>query len=152
MLRDAVSYWCRRAAVPLDCEVQTIAVRATTMKRDDRALIPRPRVEDVLEPPVHPGEVLLEEFLAPLGLTQTAFAERLRIPLQRLNDLVRERRGVTPDTALRLSRALGTTAEFWLNLQEAWDLWHAAHSAAAREIAAIQPLPRDVTGALVETT
>jgi addiction module HigA family antidote len=103
------------------------------------------------EPPVHPGEVLLEEFLNPLGLTQTAFAERLRIPLQRLNDLIRARRGVTPDTALRLARALGTSAEIWLNLQKAWDLWHASHGMAVGEIAEIEPLPRDRTGRLRAT-
>jgi addiction module HigA family antidote len=115
------------------------------------ALIARPRVEDMSEPPVHPGEVLLEEFLSPLGLTQTAFAARLHIPLQRLNDLIRARRGVTPDTALRLARALGTSAELWLNLQEAWDLWQASHSSAVEDIAEIEPLPRDRSGALRAT-
>lgn len=114
-------------------------------------LIARPRVEDMSEPPVHPGEVLLEDFLNPLGLTQTAFAARLRIPLQRLNDLIRARRGVTPDTALRLARALGTSAELWLNLQEVWDLWQASHSSAVDDIAAIEPLPRDRSGALRAT-
>jgi addiction module HigA family antidote len=114
-------------------------------------LIARPRVEDMPEPPIHPGEVLLEEFLNPLGLTQTAFAERLRIPLQRLNDLIRARRGVTPDTALRLARALGTSAELWLNLQKAWDLWQAAHGSAVDDIAGIEPLPRDRSGALRAT-
>lgn len=113
--------------------------------------VPRPQVQEMPEPPVHPGEVLLEEFLNPLGLRQTAFAARLRIPLQRLNDLIHERRGVTPDTALRLARALGTSAELWLNLQEAWDLWHAAHGPAAAEIAEIEPLPRDRSGALRAT-
>ena len=115
----------------------------------DRALIPRPRVEEILESPPHPGEILLEEFLTPLGLTQTAFAERLRVPLQRLHDLIRGRRGVTPDTALRLARALGTSPELWLNLQEAWDLWHAAHGSAADDIAEIEPLPHDRSGALL---
>lgn len=98
---------------------------------------------------MHPGEMLLEEFLRPLGLSQTAFAARLRVPLQRLHDLVRGRRGVTPDTALRLARALGTSAELWLRLQENWDLWHAAHGKTADEIAAIEPLPRDADGRLV---
>lgn len=115
------------------------------------ALVPRPRTEDMLEPPPHPGEILLEEFLIPLGLAQTAFAARMHIPLQRLNDLVRGRRGVTPDTALRLARALGTSAELWLNLQEAWALWHAAHGPAIRDIGAIEPLPRDRSGALRAT-
>ena len=110
--------------------------------------IPRPPVTAWATPPTHPGEMLREEFLVPLGITQTAFAARLRIPLQRLHDLVRGRRGVTPDTALRLARALGTSAEFWLRLQENWDLWHAARGKAAAEIAAIEPLPRDAAGAL----
>ena len=111
--------------------------------------VPRPPVASWCEPPVHPGEMLREEFLRPLGITQTAFAERLRVPLQRLHDFVRGRRGVTPDTALRLARALGTSAELWLRLQENWDLWHAAHGQTADEIAAIEPLPRDERGALV---
>lgn len=119
------------------------------MPNPHHSLVPRPQVAEWAEPPVHPGEMLLEEFLRPLGLSQTAFADRLRVPLQRLHDLVRGRRGVTPDTALRLGRALGTSPEFWLRLQETWDLWHAAHGAAAGEIAAIEPLPHDASGALL---
>ncbi len=111
--------------------------------------VPRPSIEDMREPPPHPGEMLSEEFLRPLGMSQTLFAARLRVPLQRLNDLVNGRRGVTPDTALRLARALGTSPQLWMNLQEAWDLWHAAHGPAAREIAAIEPLPHDASGALL---
>ncbi|GJG85132.1 hypothetical protein tb265_03130 [Gemmatimonadetes bacterium T265] len=110
--------------------------------------IPRPAVGDMRETPPHPGEVLLAEFLHPLRMPQTAFAARLRVPLQRLNDLVRGRRGVTPDTALRLARALGTSPQLWMNLQESWDLWHAAHGPGAAEIAAIEPLPHDRSGAL----
>jgi addiction module HigA family antidote len=89
--------------------------------------------------PTHPGEVLREEFLAPLGVTQVAAAERLNVPLQRLNEIIRGRRGITPDTALRLARLLGTSAEFWLNLQLAWDLYHAMR-AAGEAIEAIEPL------------
>lgn len=110
--------------------------------------VPRPPVSEWAEPPVHPGEMLFEEFLRPLGIAQTAFAARLRVPLQRLHDLTHARRGVTPDTALRLARALGTSPEFWLTLQESWDLWHAAHGPAAADIAAVEPLPRDASGAL----
>lgn len=113
------------------------------------AEIPRPPIEDMDEPPPHPGEILFEEFLRPLSMPQTVFAARLRVPLQRLNDLVRGRRGVTPDTALRLARALGTSPQLWMNLQESWDLWHAAHGPTAAEIAAIEPLPHDPSGALV---
>ena len=72
--------------------------------------------------PIHPGEILREEFLEPLGLTANAVALALRVPAPRINEIVRERRGVSPETALRLSRYFGTTAEFWLNLQSGYDL------------------------------
>lgn len=72
--------------------------------------------------PTHPGEILLEEFLEPLGQTQVALAEHLGVPVQRINELVRGKRGVTPETAWLLSQALNTTPEFWLNLQTAYDL------------------------------
>ena len=72
--------------------------------------------------PTHPGEVLLEEFLVPLGITQVALAAHLEISLQRINELVREKRGVTPDTAWLLAQAFGTTPEFWINLQANFDL------------------------------
>jgi addiction module HigA family antidote len=79
-------------------------------------MLPRNRV------PTHPGEVLLEEFLVPLGITQVALAEHLEISLQRINEIVREKRGVTPETAWLFSQAFGTTPEFWLNLQANHDL------------------------------
>ena len=79
-------------------------------------------------PPTHPGEILLEEFLKPLGLTQVTAAARMGIPLNRLNEIVRRRRGMTADTARRLARLLGTSPEFWMNLQTAWDLYHAARA------------------------
>jgi addiction module HigA family antidote len=91
-------------------------------------------------PPTHPGEMLLEEFLKPLGLTQTALAERIRVSYPRVNEIVNGKRGVTPDTALRLAKLFGTTAEFWLNGQRNWDLWHAMHSPTAAEIDEIEPL------------
>lgn len=72
--------------------------------------------------PTHPGEVLLEEFLVPLGQTQVALAEHLGVPAQRINELVRGKRGVTPETAWLLAQALNTTPEFWLNLQGSYDL------------------------------
>jgi addiction module HigA family antidote len=72
--------------------------------------------------PTHPGEILREEFLAPLGQTQVALAEHLKVPVQRINELVRGKRGVTPETAWLLAQALNTTPEFWLNLQAAYDL------------------------------
>jgi len=72
--------------------------------------------------PTHPGEILLEEFLRPLDLTQVALADHLGVPVQRINELVRGKRGVTPETAWLLSQAFGTTPEFWINLQTAHDL------------------------------
>jgi antitoxin HigA-1 len=72
--------------------------------------------------PIHPGEVLREEFMEPLGLSANALAIALRVPAPRINDIVRERRGITPDTALRLARYFGTTPQFWLNLQVSYDL------------------------------
>jgi addiction module HigA family antidote len=72
--------------------------------------------------PIHPGEILREEFLAPLGFSAHALAMELKVPAPRINDIVRERRAITPDTALRLSRYFGTTAQFWLNLQTGYDL------------------------------
>ena len=72
--------------------------------------------------PIHPGEVLREEFLIPLGMSAHALALELKVPAPRINDIVRERRAITPDTALRLARYFGTTPQFWLNLQTSYDL------------------------------
>jgi addiction module HigA family antidote len=72
--------------------------------------------------PTHPGEVLLEEFLNPLGITQVSFAEHIGVPVQRINEIVRGKRGVTPETAWLFAGALGTSPEFWLNLQSYYDL------------------------------
>lgn len=91
--------------------------------------------------PTHPGEVLRSEFLEPLGITQRDFAERIQVSYVRLNEIVNGRRGVTPDTALRLARALGTTPEFWLSLQQACDLWDALYGPGAVDLTAIEPLP-----------
>jgi len=76
-------------------------------------------------PPTHPGEILLEEFLKPLNMTQQQAADKMRISLNRLNEIARGKRGVTADTALRLAKLCKTTPQFWLNLQNNWDLWHA---------------------------
>ena len=93
------------------------------------------------KPPTHPGEMLLEEFLKPLGVSQSAFAKRLGVSYLRLHEVVRGRRGVTPDTALRLARVTGMSADLWLGLQQDGDLWHAAASTPAASIAALEPLP-----------
>lgn len=75
--------------------------------------------------PTHPGEMLLEEFLKPAGVSQAAAAKRMRIPFQRLNGIVNERRGVSVETALLLEAFTGMPAQFWLTLQSNYDLWHA---------------------------
>jgi addiction module HigA family antidote len=72
--------------------------------------------------PTHPGEILLEEFLNPLGLSQVAFAAHIGVPVQRINEIVRAKRGITPETAWLFSEAFGTTPEFWLNLQTNYEL------------------------------
>ena len=89
--------------------------------------------------PAHPGEVFLEDFLIPLGITQKEAAARLRISYPRMNEIINGKRGVTPDTALRLARFTSTEPEFWLNLQQATDLWDAMHSDQAAELAKIRP-------------
>ena len=75
--------------------------------------------------PTHPGEMLLEEFLLPMNLTQRELAAAIRVPYQRLNEIVNGRRGVTPSTALRLAKFFGNSAGFWLSLQTRWDLYQA---------------------------
>ena len=89
--------------------------------------------------PIHPGQVLREEFLAPLGLSAHALSQALRVPAPRVNDIVRQRRSVTPDTALRLARHFGTTAQFWINLQASYDLKIAMREAGARIEKEVQP-------------
>lgn len=88
--------------------------------------------------PTHPGEMLLQEFLLPLGMTQRDLATAIQVPFQRVNEVVRGRRGVTPSTALRLSRFFGTSPDFWINLQLRWDLYHAGR-AEAQQIESIRP-------------
>ncbi|MGH8604481.1 MAG: HigA family addiction module antitoxin [Gammaproteobacteria bacterium] len=75
--------------------------------------------------PTHPGEMLLEEFLNPTGLTQRELADAIHVPYQRINEIINERRGITPSTALRLERFFGMSADFWMNVQLRWDLYHA---------------------------
>ena len=91
-------------------------------------------------PPTHPGEMLLEEFIIPLEITQTELAKRLDVSYPRLNEIINRRRSVTPDTALRLARVLGMSADFWLGLQQDWDLWHAMNSPEALKISELVPL------------
>ena len=93
-------------------------------------------------PPIHPGEMLAEEFLAEYGISQTELAQRIGVPFQRINLLINLKRGVTPDTALRLARFFETTPEFWLNLQLRWDLYQEIHSPRAAQIEKIVPINR----------
>jgi len=89
--------------------------------------------------PIHPGEILREEFLDEYGLTATTLAEAIGVSRQSMNELLRERRALSPEMALRLAKLFGTTPEFWLNLQRNVDLWDAARE-MKREIANIHPL------------
>ncbi len=93
--------------------------------------------EDIINP--HPGEILLEEFLKPLSLSQNRLAMEIRVPCHRINEIVNGRRGITADTALRLSAFFGTTPEFWMNLQYSYDLAKARNAIQA-ELPRIQRL------------
>lgn len=121
--------------------MQTKSKSRTTIKSRAKAPLVERRLPRHL-PPTHPGEMLLEEFLKPLGISQSAFAIRLGVSFPRLNEIIRGKRSVTPDTALRLARVLGMSADFWLGLQQDWDLWHAMHSEEAAAIEQLEPLRR----------
>ena len=90
--------------------------------------------------PTHPGQMLVEEFLVPMDLTQRDLADAIHVPYQRVNELVNGKRGITPSTALRLARFFGTSADFWLNLQLRWDLYRAEQKERA-ELDSIQEFP-----------
>ena len=94
-------------------------------------------------PPTHPGEMLLEEFLKPLGLSQAEFARRIEIPYSLLNGIVNKRRSINVDTALRFEQVLGMPAYFWLKLQNDWKLWHALRSPLKDEIDKLVPLVKE---------
>lgn len=89
--------------------------------------------------PVHPGEVLREDYLIPIGLSANALAKALHVPAPRINDIVRERRGITADTAMRLARYFGGDAQSWMNLQAIYDLRVAETSMTALNVDAIEP-------------
>ena len=89
--------------------------------------------------PIHPGEMLLEEFLTPMGLTQRDLAEAIQVPYQRINEIVNGRRGITPSTALRLAKFFGNSEGFWMNLQLRWDLYQARQS-EEKVLKRIQPV------------
>ena|ERR1700733_3275544 len=90
--------------------------------------------------PTTPAELLVKDFLEPLTITPRAFARRLGLSCARFDDILNERAPVTADTALRLARVLGMSAEFWLNAQLVLDLYEAMHSAGASDIAALEPI------------
>jgi len=115
--------------------------RTTTRRKSPILPLVRRRLPTEI-PPVHPGEMVLEEFLKPLGISQSAFAIQLGVSFPRLNEIVRGKRGVTADTALRLARVTGMSADFWLGLQFDWDLWHALRSKEAQRITKLVPLRR----------
>src|SRR5439155_15055703 len=94
--------------------------------------------------PIHPGEILRAEFMQPLGLSMNHLALDLRVPVTRIMEIVHERRAISPDTALRLARYFNTTAEFWMNLQSAYDLETAKGSGQARVERDVQPLTASV--------
>ena len=95
--------------------------------------------------PTHPGEMLLEEFLVPMGLTQRELADAVHVPYQRVNDLINGRRGMTPSTALRLAKYFGTTPAFWMNLQLRWDLYFAQQK-EKKALEGIQPYQHPLAG------
>lgn len=108
-------------------------------RRSGRSGFPSGRMP-INRAPTHPGEMLLEEFIKPLGITQSELAARLGISFPRLNEVIRKKRSLTPDTALRLERVVGMSADFWLGLQLDWDLWHAMRGENAAQISELVPL------------
>lgn len=88
--------------------------------------------------PSHPGEILLKDFLEPMNISQRELSAAIRVPYQRVNELVNGKRGITPSTALRLSAFFGNSSEFWLNLQQAWELYHVMKA----EEADLKSIPR----------
>jgi addiction module HigA family antidote len=91
--------------------------------------------------PIHPGEYLREEFMAPLGLSAGSLARELRLPRTRIERIVKEQVGITPDTALRLARYFGTTSQFWMNFQQAYEL-ETERERIAADLALIEPRDR----------
>jgi addiction module HigA family antidote len=91
-------------------------------------------------PPIHPGEILREEFMLPRGLSQNALARALNVPPRRINEIVLEKRGITADTALRLARFFGTSAEMWAGLQAEYDLRLARHQKEKQIARDVEPL------------
>jgi len=88
--------------------------------------------------PTHPGEMLFEEFISPMGITQKELANSIHVPYQRINEIINKKRGITPSTALRLAKYFGMTEDFWMNIQLRWDLYKARQN-EAKELNRIRP-------------
>jgi addiction module HigA family antidote len=88
--------------------------------------------------PTHPGEMLIEEFLIPMGITQRELANSIHVPYQRVNEIINKRRGITPSTALRLAKFFGMSEDFWMNLQLRWDIYKAKRT-ESNELKTIRP-------------
>ena len=125
-----------RSKLPTTTRSRSSSTQRNTASSSMKTRLPKNRA------PTHPGEMLLEEFLKPMAITQSDFAVRLGVSFPRLNEIIKGRRGVTPDTALRLARVLGMSAEFWLGLQLDWDLWNAMRSKEYTQIAKLEPVKR----------
>jgi len=93
-------------------------------------------------PPIHPGEILREEYLIPLGISQYRLAKDIHVPARRINEIVLEKRGISADTALRLGQYFGTTAQLWINLQSRYDLDVAREALAGKMEEEIKPFQR----------
>ncbi len=96
--------------------------------------------------PTHPGEMLLEEFLNPMGVSQKELSNAIHVPYQRVNEIVNKKRGVTPSTALRLAKFFGMSEDFWMNLQLRWDLYN-TRQIEAKELKTIKPIQFTQTAA-----
>jgi len=94
-------------------------------------------------PPTHPGEMLLEEFLKPMGISQKELSDSIHVPYQRINEVINQKRGITPSTALRLAKYFGVSEDFWLNIQLRWDLFRARRKEFS-ELKRIQPYKSDI--------
>ena len=91
-------------------------------------------------PPIHPGEILFEEFMKPYDMTQTELAERISISRKHIHEIIKGKKGIGIDIAMRLSRLFGTSPELWLNGQMAWDIWNAFHGEYAEKLRFIEPI------------
>jgi len=92
------------------------------------------------QPPIHPGEILLEEFIKPYGITPAELSRRISISRQQINAVINGKKGISTDMALRLSQLFGTSTELWLSGQMKWDIWHKLHGEPVDELEKIEPI------------